>query len=107
MEDIEGDQKIGLRTLPIAWGKGIARALILFIGLLLFSSFGYIGFLSWSGNIISGSYILFALSLPTFMALVLSIRAKKPSDFHFVSSLLKGVMAAAILSIPVITLSSI
>lgn len=107
MEDEAGDRSSGLRTMPIAWGPLPSRLLIALLGGALVLAFGWVGWSSWNGNKWSSSYILLTLFIPSLVIWWRSFTARESSQFRWLSNGLKIIMAAAILSIPVITYSSI
>jgi 4-hydroxybenzoate polyprenyltransferase len=107
MEDETGDRSSGLRTMPIAWGSLPSKILIGLLGGLLVTAFGWAAWSSWQGNKWSSTYIFLALFLPSLWVWVKSFSAHESLQFRKLSIGLKVIMAAAILSIPVITYSSI
>lgn len=107
MEDREGDSGIGLRTVPIVWGMAVAKIITLLLGLTLSIAFSAIAISGWSSNKVSSLYLLLVLALPSLFATTKVLMAKEAKDYKLISTILKLVMAGAILSIPVITYSSI
>jgi len=99
LEDMNGDAQFGCRTMPIVWGvpatKVFAGVWIVVAIMGLFVIQGY----SWQlGNpIVSGLSFLF-ISLPLMISLKKLKEATLPNQFHKISSLLKLIMLAGILS---------
>lgn len=100
MEDAEGDARYGCKTLPIVWGFTTAKV---FIGTWLIVLIGAIGILQiyvlqfhwW----FSAAYCVGLIVLPLLYVFRLLIRALTPPDFHRISSLVKFIMLAGILSL--------
>ncbi len=105
LQDTEGDKKVRLRTVPLAWGNQVARALVFFIGGLVSVGLMYLLVGMAEGDPYSVFYLAVFVLLPLLASLLISIRAKKPSDYKNASRLLKICMLDAILSIAFITIS--
>lgn len=99
MEDIEGDRRYGCNTMPIAWGMQSTKVfvsvwLVVLISMLLFVQF-YELILKWWW---SAAYSLILIILPLFYIFKLLLSAKTSKDYHHLSTLIKMVMFAGILS---------
>ena len=99
MEDIEGDRRYGCNTMPIAWGIQSTKVfvsvwLVVLISMLLFVQF-YVLILGWWW---SAAYSLLLIIVPLFYIFKLLVSAKTSKDYHRLSSLIKMVMFAGILS---------
>jgi len=105
LQDIEGDKKVRLRTVPLAWGVGVARAMVIGLGSLI--SIGLIYILSnmIEGDPFSASYLILFVFLPLLTSLYFVLKTKQASDYKWASKLLKLCMLFAILSIAIITIS--
>jgi len=106
MEDWEGDEKYGCRTLPLVIGlpkTRIVAACLMVVNMLLLS-YGmlilYRLHFMWSFW-----YFLFLVQLPVIYLIYTLLRAKDKSDYSFASTLTKLVMLTGILSMQVISLS--
>jgi len=99
MEDIDGDRRYGCNTMPIAWGIQSTKIfvsvwLVVLIGMLLFVQF-YVLILKWWW---SATYSILLIILPLFYIFKLLLQAKTSKDYHHLSTLIKMVMFAGILS---------
>ncbi len=97
MEDIKGDREQECRTMPIILGvrrvKGIVISLtLIIIALLLFITLYWIDFT----GVITFRYTVSALIIPLLLTIFFIIIAKKSSDFHQISSILKIIMILGI-----------
>lgn len=97
VEDIEGDQAAGYRTLPIKYGIPFTRTLaviIQLITLLLLLMFFVIQVQAQSWY--TAVYIMFAVLLPGSFALTALLKSNKLSDFSIVSQRMKWFMLGGI-----------
>ena len=99
LEDRIGDDKYGCKTMPIVWGVQATKVfimvwLIVLIAALLIVQI-YAIQLTWWWAALYG--FLFTI-LPLIIAVKILIKAKNPSDYHKVSSLIKWIMLSGILS---------
>ncbi|HJV19987.1 MAG TPA: geranylgeranylglycerol-phosphate geranylgeranyltransferase [Sediminibacterium sp.] len=99
MEDIEGDRRYGCTTMPIVWGINASKVfvavwVIVLIAALVILQIYALG-LGWWKSVL---YALLLIVTPLLMVLRLLFRAAKPEDYHRISSLVKLVMFAGILS---------
>lgn len=99
MEDIDGDRRYGCNTMPIAWGIQSTKVfvsvwLVVLICSLLVVQF-YVLILQWWW---SAAYSLLLIILPLFYIFKLLIAASTSKDYHRLSTLIKMVMLAGILS---------
>lgn len=99
LEDIKGDEWLGCRTFPIVYGinaakdlsyvlSGVLIALILFVQILIF----------YKGWFVTLGYLFLLVQLPMIMVIRKLKKAKEPTDFHGVSTLIKIIMLTGILS---------
>ncbi len=99
LEDIKGDNRQGCRTLPIVYGINASKDItFVFIGILialiLFVQVKMV-MMHW---FMSTGYLLFLVQIPLIWMGIRLRKAVKPKAFHRVSSLLKWIMLAGILS---------
>ncbi|MGI8635177.1 MAG: geranylgeranylglycerol-phosphate geranylgeranyltransferase [Segetibacter sp.] len=99
MEDIDGDRRYGCNTMPIAWGIQSTKIFVsvwfvVLIGVLMFVQF-YVLILKWWW---SAAYSLLLIILPLLYIFKLLLQAKTSKDYHHLSTLIKMVMFAGILS---------
>lgn len=107
IEDINGDNSQGIRTLPIIIGSK-KTAIIAFVLLLIptLYLFYYINDNLFANNLYYSIFYLLALVIaPMIFCLIKIVNAKEKSDFHFISQLLKWIIFFGILSVAVITLN--
>ncbi len=99
MEDIEGDVKYGCKTMPIVWGLPVAKVFtavwIVVLTGVLFAILIYVVQLGWW---FSALYSLVAIIVPLLWVLQKLYKANTSSDFHKLSSVVKLIMLAGIVS---------
>lgn len=99
IEDIEGDQKYGCRTMPIVWGIRASKVfiavwMVVLIAALVILQIYVLGLGWWQ----SALYCAVLIILPLLVILKKLYLAKSTSDYHTLSSLIKFVMFTGILS---------
>lgn len=99
MEDIEGDQKYGCRTMPIVWGIRVTKVfvgvwLVVLIAASLILQFYVLG-LGWWHSVL---YCLLFIIAPLVVIIQKLYKAYTPQDYHRLSTLIKWVMFTGILS---------
>lgn len=99
MEDVEGDQKYGCKTMPIVWGIRATKVfvavwLVVLIAALLILQFYVLGLGWWH----SALYCLFFIIVPLVVIAQKLYKAYTPEDYHRLSTLIKWVMFTGILS---------
>jgi|KBSMisStaDraftv2_1062788.scaffolds.fasta_scaffold15328_2 4-hydroxybenzoate polyprenyltransferase len=99
IEDMEGDEKYGCRTLPIVWGVPAAKIfaavwLVVIIAMLVIVQF-YVLQMGWWW---SALFCILLIILPLLYVLRKLYTAQVPADYHRLSSLIKWAMLTGILS---------
>lgn len=99
MEDVEGDMKYDCKTMPIVWGMPVAKVftavwIVVLIGILAGIQIYVIQFGWW----FSALYSLIAIIIPLLWVLKKLYKANSSSDFHQLSSAVKLIMLAGIIS---------
>jgi len=99
MEDMEGDAKYGCKTMPIVWGVPAAKVftavwLVVLVGALVILQF-YALHLGWWWSV---AYCVITIITPLLWVLRKLYTAQIPADFHQLSSAVKLIMLAGILS---------
>lgn len=99
MEDMEGDAKYGCKTMPIVWGIPASKVfvavwLIVLIGAIVILQF-YALHLHWWWSVV---YSVITLILPLLWILRKLYKAQVAADYHMLSTAVKMVMLAGILS---------
>lgn len=99
IEDMEGDDKYGCRTLPLVWGIPAAR---IFCGVwltVLIATLLIIAFYAFqSGWWLSAAYIFAAIIIPSIYIWRKLFKATRTEEFRKLSALIKIVMLMGILS---------
>jgi 4-hydroxybenzoate polyprenyltransferase len=100
MEDMEGDARYGCRTMPIAWGIPVSKVFAAVWIVVLVAALGIIQFyVLHFGWWASSAYGLLLVVLPLLWLLRGLHRAQTQADYHRLSTVIKLVMLAGILSI--------
>ncbi len=99
MEDIEGDAKYGCKTMPIVWGIPATKVfvavwIVVLIAVLTILQF-YVMQFNWWGSI---AYCVLFIITPLILILQKLYKAQTTSHYHQLSTLVKFVMLAGILS---------
>jgi 4-hydroxybenzoate polyprenyltransferase len=99
LEDMQGDEQFGCRTMPIAWGVPATKVfaavwiVVAVMGLLIIQGYS----LQLGNPFIAGlSFLL--ISLPLLILLKKLKEATQSNQYHKISSFLKLIMLAGILS---------
>ena len=105
LEDVDGDYNQGMSTLPIVLGIGRTAKLVFALSFIpILSLVYYIKFYIFdSGLYLSTIYGIICILTPLIYCTIKMWSAKKKSDFHHLSLVLKWVLFFGILSIAVIS----
>jgi 4-hydroxybenzoate polyprenyltransferase len=100
IEDMEGDARYGCRTMPIVWGVNVAKVfaatwLVVLIGALVVIQSYALQRTEWLVVV----YSVLLVDGPLVWILRKLYQAQTKADYHGLSSAIKGVMLAGILSI--------
>lgn len=109
MEDINGDYNQGMKTLPIILGIRRTTFIVLFLSIVpVITLVFYIKNYLLTNNLLPAIfYSLIFIVAPLLLFIVKITIAKKQKDFHFLSTLLKGILFFGIFSILILTLNII
>ncbi|WP_418604407.1 geranylgeranylglycerol-phosphate geranylgeranyltransferase [Hwangdonia sp.] len=99
IEDIDGDYKAGMRTLPIVIGRERAGNILFVLTLIPLFAVSYYTINSLYKNQIAVVYFLVFIIGPLFYISIKSFNAKTKKDYHKISNLLKLVMLLGMLSL--------
>lgn len=103
IEDYDGDQEEGCKTLPIVAGKATANNTTIVISILTFLLLVFVQYSQlMSSEIISFLYFSVFLQLPLLMLIVKLLIAKKKNEYAWASRLTKLIMLFGILYTSVI-----
>lgn len=99
IQDIDGDYKAGMRTLPISIGRN--RAKNVFIALSFIPLIGCIFYVmdNWYSNLIGASYFIILVIGPLLYVIIKAFTAKSKKDYAYISGLLKLIMLFGMLSL--------
>jgi 4-hydroxybenzoate polyprenyltransferase len=105
IEDMEGDERNGCRTMPIVWGVNVAKVftatwLVVLISALAVVQFYFLPRAQW----IMIAYGILFIDAPLLWILRKLYYAQSKADYHLLSGVIKGVMLAGILSMVLLTL---
>ncbi len=99
LEDIDGDYKMGMHTLPIAIGRERTSQVVFFLILLpLFGSIYYVGNYLLNYELFIG-YFAVMVVVPLIYISIKSFNAKTKKQYHHISNMLKLVMLFGVLSL--------
>ncbi len=105
IEDVDGDYNAGMRTLPIAIGKGRTSQIVFYASLIPIALIlGYI-YKYLSELVFAAGYIMFFVVAPLVFFSVKAYSATNKSDFKLLSNTLKVVILLGIVSIWAISLN--
>ncbi len=99
MEDMEGDMKYGCKTMPIVWGLPVSKVftgvwIVVLAGVLVAIQIYVVQFGWW----LSALYSFIAIIIPLIWVLCKLYKATTSQQFHQLSSAVKLIMLAGILS---------
>ncbi|NOY47989.1 MAG: UbiA family prenyltransferase [Chlorobi bacterium] len=99
IEDIDGDSKVEIKTLPIVIGKKRATILVFILSLIpLFAVTYYVVTYLYKQQIAVVYFLVFIIA-PLLYFTIKSISAKSNRELHQLSNIIKGVMLFGVLSL--------
>jgi 4-hydroxybenzoate polyprenyltransferase len=105
IEDFEGDNRMGFKTLPVVIGINYTKVLLsVLLGILLSGVIAYL-ITAWKEDILSFVYVFAAVMGPIAIVFYLLWTAKVKADYSRLANLMKIIMVMGILSIMVFTVS--
>ncbi|TYB73287.1 MULTISPECIES: geranylgeranylglycerol-phosphate geranylgeranyltransferase [Bizionia] len=99
IEDIDGDYKVGMNTLPIAIGRARATHVTLALTFIPLAAVIYYVITYLYHNLWIVGYFLIFIIAPLIYIIIRLFQAKLKTDYHFISSLLKIIMLFGMLSL--------
>jgi 4-hydroxybenzoate polyprenyltransferase len=99
IEDIEGDKKAGIKSLPIVFSINKTKIIIYAITILTLVSIDYFAINLYIFNAIASLYLLIVVSLPLIYFMVKLYMSKSKREFNKLSKLLKLFMFLVMLTI--------
>lgn len=102
MEDLKGDNQLGMQTIPIVLGLNGAKILTSILIAAILAATIYISWVySSDGQYPQAAYIIAAVVFPLVLIFIQLFKSSKPDQFHKTGLMLKFVMLTGILSMPV------
>jgi 4-hydroxybenzoate polyprenyltransferase len=99
MEDMEGDKRYGCKTIPIAWGIPASKVFVAVWLVVLIGMIGIVQVYVWQlGWYWSAAYTILLILGPLIWILRKLYQAQVPKDYHQLSTVIKLVMLAGLLS---------
>lgn len=99
MEDMEGDARYFCKTMPLVWGVPATKVFVAVWSVVAVASLIIIQFYAWLlGNKIIVIYCILLIIAPMIYMVNKLYRAIGPNDYHNLSTVIKFVMLAGILS---------
>ena len=99
IEDIDGDYKAGMNTLPIAIGKERAGKILFVLSLIPLIAVVYYVFTYLYKQLIATGYFLLFIIAPLIYVSIKFFSATTKKDFHNISNMLKIIMLFGMLSL--------
>ncbi len=100
LQDINGDKKGGMNTLPIALGRKRTISIVFLLGVLMTLGVVFYMYENLYNQQTLLLYFLFAIVAPLLYFCIKSWEADSPKEYGFLSKLLKIIMFLGICSIP-------
>ena len=104
IEDIDGDYKAGMNTLPIALGRDRAAKVVFILSLIPILSVGFYVFSYMYKQPVAIIYFSIFVILPLIYTAFKAYSAKSKKHFHHISNILKLVMLFGIMSLLLYTI---
>jgi 4-hydroxybenzoate polyprenyltransferase len=105
IEDVKGDMKVGFRTLPAVFGIPVSKTLALIISGLSIVALACAQYFLYEKGFTSATwYLAVTVQLIFLYFFYQLVRARNPIDYKFLSSAMKIIMVAGIISMQLIYL---
>lgn len=99
MEDIQGDETYGCKTLPIVFGIPKTKTMVYALGIIVIILVGVVQAQPFQANdFLTVIYLMQTVQFPIFVMMWLLYRADTQKDFNRISTLVKVVMLMGILT---------
>ncbi len=99
MEDMEGDKRYGCKTIPIAWGIPASKVFVAVWLVVLIGMISIVQIYAWQlGWYWSAAYSILLIITPLVWIMRKLFQAQVSKDYHQLSTLIKLVMLAGLLS---------
>ncbi len=100
IQDIEGDEKVGCKTMPVVWGIEKAKYFVVFLIMILIVSIIFLQDMFWKDNkIIFLLYSFLFIQIPYILVIFFIIKAKTKKHFGFLNLFTKLIMLFGVLSL--------
>jgi 4-hydroxybenzoate polyprenyltransferase len=105
LEDMEGDRKYNCNTMPIAWGVPASKVFVAVWIIVAIAGLLAIQMYAWlSGWWFAALYVLFLIAVPFAFLLYKLVKAIYSRDYNGLSTIVKFIMLAGILSMIIVKL---
>lgn len=98
-EDIQGDQAMEVKSIPIVYGMKKSKYLIVLLSLLIIVAISRIVVYYFPSFLQVAIYLILAIIVPMIYFIIGAFKAKEKRNFHQLSSVLKFVMLTGVLSL--------
>lgn len=106
MEDVEGDEVMGCKTIPLSFGLKRTKIFILILITLNIIFLGLAAYFVFEMRyLLLFAYLLIAVIFPCFYLFFTFMKAKEKIDYHQASNMCKIIMLAGILSMQILCIS--
>jgi 4-hydroxybenzoate polyprenyltransferase len=93
MEDVEGDERYGCKTMPIVLGMRTSRNITIVLAVITMTFLVYFQTIKWSnGNLLGSLYIGIGLQIPFIYLIYRIITAKEKKDYKIAGNIAKLIM---------------
>lgn len=99
LEDVNGDLKIGAKTLPIKLGQNKTKNILFYLSFIPLIAIIYFAFALYISNLLATIYLLIFVATPLLYFIVKVKKSITKNDFHNLSNILKIIMMLGILTV--------
>ena len=94
IDDIEGDREMECRTLPIVWGIGTAKTVLVILSIVILLLTGYVAFrlIPFTTDTLTWKYFVFGIAIPMLILIFWIGKAEKRSQWKQISQFIKFIM---------------
>ena len=94
IDDIEGDREMECRTLPIVWGIGTAKTVLVILSIIILLLTGYVAFrlIPFTTDTLTWKYFVFGIAIPMLILIFWIGKAEKRSQWKQISQFIKFIM---------------
>ena len=94
IDDIEGDREMECRTLPIVWGIGTAKTVLVILSIIILLLTGYVAFrlIPFTTDTLTWKYFVFGIAIPMLILIFWIGKAEKRIQWKQISQFIKFIM---------------